>query len=73
MTDERLIEISKEIGLACLNGCGRSNAHGGRGCCPACYVVFRKRVKRGDVTWAALEAAGKVRAPRSNKHWGNMG
>lgn len=31
-----------------------------RGCCVYHYQIFQLAVKRGETTWAELEAAGKV-------------
>lgn len=36
-----------------------------RGLCSTCYTIARNAVRRGETTWAKLEAEGKV-SPRKN-------
>jgi hypothetical protein len=49
-------------GSECVN-CGEPQGGGRpvvRGLCEVCYDQFRKAVKAGRLTWAALEAEGKA-------------
>jgi hypothetical protein len=49
----------------CLT-CGREYEQvvgSGRGCCAACYGCHKMRVRRGNTTWADLEAKRLVLPP----------
>jgi hypothetical protein len=48
--------------IACVTGCGRKARQ--RGLCAQHYAQARRRVSRGEVTWAELEKAGQAAAPR---------
>lgn len=60
---------------ACLNPeCGAPPPLAARGLCDHCYSQARTAVKRGEVTWAALEKRGVARpthfyALRCSANW----
>jgi len=58
--------------ISCIRSCGRSSGAGGsRGMCHTCYEAARVVVKRGETTWAELEAAG-LALPVKPKRWGKF-
>jgi hypothetical protein len=55
--------------VGCVLGCGRPAIC--RGLCVTHLRLARQRVRRGDTTWAQLEAAGQAWQPRPPRlPWG---